>query len=148
VLGTLSNRVESDRRSLAKYSQTCISLRCTGQCPVPKLLPWRTDRSRKNSARRDYNSPDCPVSQQRPRQRSTTQLAGDAWTSPMVTRPHRTVRCATSAAAATVSFARKGRKSHTVPCPVGHWTVRCAHGQKAIMAFQRKLQRLLPALGL
>jgi hypothetical protein len=34
---------------------------------------------------------DCPVSQQRPRQRSAARSAGDAWPEPTVTRPHRTV---------------------------------------------------------
>jgi hypothetical protein len=57
-------------------------------------------------------TPDCPVSLSRPRQRSAAQSTGDAWTSPTVTRPHRTVRCATSTVAAMVVFARKGRKSH------------------------------------
>jgi hypothetical protein len=93
-------------------------------------------------------APDCPVSQSCPCQRSAAQLVGDAWTSPTVTRPHRTVRCATGAVAATVSFARKGRKSHIVPCPVGHRTIRCAHGQKETMAFQMELQWLLATLGL
>jgi hypothetical protein len=60
---------------------------------------------------------------------------------------HWIVRCATSIVAATVGFARKGRKSHTVPCPVVHRTVRCSHGQKATMAFQMELQLLLAALG-
>jgi hypothetical protein len=33
-------------------------------------------------------------------------------------------------------------------CPVVHRTVRCAHRQKAIIAYQMELQRLLAALGL
>jgi hypothetical protein len=61
---------------------------------------------------------------------------------------HRTVRYATSVVAATVSFARKGRKSRTVQCSVLHRIVWCAHGQKATMAFQMELQQLLAALGL
>jgi hypothetical protein len=36
---------------------------------------------------------------------------------------------------ATIGFARKGRKSRVVHCPVVHRTVRCAHTQKATMAF-------------
>jgi hypothetical protein len=63
-------------------------------------------------------APDCPVSQTRSLQRSVARPAGDMWTSPTVGRSHRTVRCATRAVAATVGFARKGRKSRTVHCPV------------------------------
>jgi hypothetical protein len=57
-------------------------------------------------------TPDCPVSQSCPCQRSAAQSTGDAWTSPMVTKPHRIVRCAMSTVAAMVGFTRKGRKSH------------------------------------
>jgi hypothetical protein len=76
------------------------------------------------------------------------QSAGDAWPTPTVTRPHRTVWCAKGVMAAMVGFARKGRRSRTVHYPVGHQTVRCAHGQKTTIAFQMELQRLLTALGL
>jgi hypothetical protein len=93
-------------------------------------------------------APDCPVSQLRPRQRSTAQSAGDAWPAPTVTRPHQTVRCAKGAMAAMVGFARKGRRSRTVHCSVVHRTVWCAHGQKATIALQMQLQRLLAASGL
>jgi hypothetical protein len=61
---------------------------------------------------------------------------------------HRTVRCAKGAVSVTVGFTRKGRRSHTIHCPVVHQTVQCAHGQKATIAYQMKLQRLLTALGL
>jgi hypothetical protein len=127
---------------------------CTGQCPVPKLAPRRTGRPRENSARHDYNSPDCwcasdcLVSQPRPRQHSVSQLVGDTWTSPMVGRYHRTVRCAMRVVAVTVGFARKGRKSLTVHYLMVHRTVRCSHRQKATMTFQMELQRLLAILGL
>jgi hypothetical protein len=53
VLGTFSKWDKSNWRSLAKASQTCTSLRCTGlsgvhqtQCPVPRLVSWWTSRSR------------------------------------------------------------------------------------------------------
>jgi hypothetical protein len=59
-----------------------------------------------------------------PSQRSRA-TSGDAWTSPTVTRAHQTVRCATGLVAAMISFARKGRKSGTIHCPVVHRTVRC-----------------------
>jgi hypothetical protein len=102
-----------------------------------------------------------------PSQRSVARLAGDTWTSPTVTRAHRTVRCATGPVAATVGFTRKGRKSGTIHCPVvpcasqrpangrsrdqrairglrqsvtrAHQTVRCATGPVAAMVgFARK----------
>jgi hypothetical protein len=151
----LSNREKSDWRSLVESSWTCARLRCTGLSGVHRTVSGAQAGSLgeqvalgKNSARHDYNSPDCPMSQPCPRQRSAEQSAGDAWTSPTVTRQHQIVRCATSVVATMVGFTRKGRKSRNVPCPVGHRTVRCAHGQKATMAFQMELQRLLAALGL
>jgi hypothetical protein len=49
--------------------------------------------------------------------------------------------------AAMVGFARKGRKMCTVHCPVVHRTLRCAHRQKATIAFQMEFKRLLATLG-
>jgi hypothetical protein len=91
---------------------------CTGQCPVRQAsLRW-TCRSREKSAAYDYNSPDCPVSQRPPAQRSVAQCAGDAWPAPMVGRGHRTVRCAPDSVrcanchdAAMVICAKLGRRS-------------------------------------
>jgi hypothetical protein len=42
---------------------------------------------RKSWRSHGYNSPDCPVSQLRPRQRSTARSAGDASPAPTVTAP-------------------------------------------------------------
>jgi hypothetical protein len=80
-------------------------------------------------------APDCPVSQQRPRQQSTLRSTGDAWLEPTVTRPHRTVwyapksvRCAKGTKGSTVGFARIGKKSGTAhvggapDCPVRQLT--------------------------
>ena len=77
-------------------------------------------------------APDCPVSQWRPRQRSTAKSAGDAWPAPTVSWSHRTVRCAKGTEGAMVGFARKGRRSGTgqglfmsggaPDCPVRHPT--------------------------
>jgi hypothetical protein len=52
------------------------------------------------------------------------------------------------AMAAMVGFTIKGRESCIVHCPVVHWIVRCAHGQKATKAFQMEFKRLLATLGL
>jgi hypothetical protein len=57
-----------------------------------------------------------------PSQRPVARSASDTWTSPTVTRAHRTVRCATGPVAATVGFTRKGRKSCTIHCPVRRQT--------------------------
>jgi hypothetical protein len=91
---------------------------CTGQCPVRQAsLRW-TCHSREKSAMYGYNSPDCPVSQRPPAQRSATQSAGDAWPAPTFDRRHRTVRCAPDSVrcanchkSATVICARKERRS-------------------------------------
>jgi hypothetical protein len=79
-----------------------------------------------------YNSPDCPVSQRPPAQRSAAQSTGDAWPAPTVGRGHQTVRCANCHGSATVVYARIGRRSRTgheqwlsggaPDCPVRHPT--------------------------
>jgi hypothetical protein len=135
---------------LAKSSQTCTILWCTRQSGVHwtvscaqasawvnKPLSGKTQRTMAIIHQTVRCALDCPVSQ--PRQRSVARSAGDTWTSPTVTRSHRTVRCATGPMDTTVGFSRKGRKSCTVHCPVVHRTVRCIHGQKATMAFQMEL---------
>jgi hypothetical protein len=99
----------------------CTSLRRTGQCSVPRLARRRTRRSQEKAAgasaknhRTVRCAPDCPVSHQRPRQRSAARSAGDTWTEPTVTRPHRTVRCAKGTKGSTIGFARRGNKSCTI----------------------------------
>jgi hypothetical protein len=67
---------------------------------------------------------------------------------PDCTVHHQTVRCAKGPVAATVVFAKQGRKSRTVHCLVVHQTVQCTHGQNATRAFQMELPRLLTPLGL
>jgi hypothetical protein len=111
-------------RSLAKSSQTCTSLWCTGLSGVHRTLrlAQRWTRCSRESPRTTWlkftelsgGAPDCPVSQQRPRQRSATRSAGDAWLEPTVTRPHRAVRCAMGTEGSTVGFAREGKKSGIV----------------------------------
>jgi hypothetical protein len=88
------------------------SVRCTRQVSGEKVA------LEKSSAAYDYNSPDCPVSQQSPAQLSVAQSTGDAWPAPTVGRGHRTVRCAPDSVwcanwprAATVVCARKGKRS-------------------------------------
>jgi hypothetical protein len=109
------------------------SVRCTRQVSGEKVA------LEKSSAAYDYNSPDCPVSQQSPAQLSVAQSTGDAWPAPTVGRGHRTVRCAPDSVwcanwprAATVVCARKGKRSApdrvqrlsggAPDCPVRHST--------------------------
>jgi hypothetical protein len=78
----------------------------------------------KRSAVYGYNSPDCPVSQRSPAQRSAAQ-AGDGWPAPTVSRGHRTVRCAIGleAAAVNCAFSWKAIAHRTATdCPVHHST--------------------------
>jgi hypothetical protein len=103
-----------DWRSLAQGSQTCTSLRCTGLSGVHRTVSGAQAGARdelaalgKSWGSRDYNSPDCLVSQPRSCQRSTAQSAGNVWPALIVTRPHQTVRCAKGVVAATVGFTKK-----------------------------------------
>jgi hypothetical protein len=133
------NREKIRRKGLDSKQPTLSSVWHTGQCPVRHAGFRRTGHSRESLAAYDYNSPDCPVSQRPPAQRSAAQSAGDAWPTPTVGRGHRTVRCAPDSVwcanqpgVATVGCARIGRRSRTgheqwlsggVPdCPVRHPT--------------------------
>jgi hypothetical protein len=106
----------------------------------------------KRSTGYGYNSQDCPVSQRSPAQRSVAQFMGDAWSTPTVGMGHRTVSGAPSGPKLQRSTApylegNRAPDSYNV-CPVVHRTVRCTTRQKARLAFQDCLQRLLAALGL
>ena len=106
-----------------------------------------------------YNSPDCPVSQRPPVQRSAAQSACDAWPAPTVGRGHRTlsgVHWTVSGAPTATNLQRSAApelEGDRAPdmnsgCLVVHRTVRCATRQKARIAFLVGLQQLLAALGL
>jgi hypothetical protein len=99
----------------------------------------RTGHSRETVAVYGYNSPDCPVSQRPPAQRSTAKSTGDAWPAPTVGRGYQTVRCApdsvrcaNQAEDPTVGCARNRRRSApdmlqwlsggAPDCPVHHPT--------------------------
>ena len=117
-----------DRRSLAKTSQTCTSLRCTGHCPMHRLVQQRTRCSRE-LARAPWlkitgqsgGAPDYPMSHQRPTPTVGYAINRRHVAEPTVTRPHRSIRCALDSVrcakgtkGSTVGFARKGRRSDTV----------------------------------
>jgi hypothetical protein len=98
---------------------------CTGLSDVPATRPGngrsRNQRVTRGSTNDQEATPGCPVC-------------------------HWIVCYATWLA--TVGFAKKGRKSHIVHCPVMHRTVPCIHRQKVAMTFQMELKRLLATLGL
>jgi hypothetical protein len=113
----------------------------------------------KRKRRRGYNSPDCPVVHRtirwangRQRQRSAAKSAGDTWR--LQRSSGGTGQCPVRQRARSCNgrlcpiwkeiMHRTGYSS----CPVAHRTVRCATRQKAGIAFQDCLQRLLTALGL
>jgi hypothetical protein len=112
---------------VAKCSQTWTSLRCTGQCPVPRLARRRTRRSREKSRALRLKITRLSGVHRTDRwangahgQRSTARSTGDTWPEPTVTWSHQTVRCAPDSVrcakrteGATVGFARKGRRSGT-----------------------------------
>jgi hypothetical protein len=92
------------------------------------------------------------------RQRSATQSARDAWASQRsaggtrLSGVHRTV-CGVPTAARLQRLDAPEKEGDHAPdsyrdCPVAHRTVRCTTRQKASIAFQECLQRLLAALGL
>jgi hypothetical protein len=73
-----------------------------------------------SSAAYDYNSPDCPVSQRPPAQRSATKSVGDAWLAPTVGNSAR-VGCAIlgrRSASDTEQYLSGGAPD----CPVRHPT--------------------------
>jgi hypothetical protein len=132
---------------------------CTGQCPVPRLARQRTRDSREKDSsaaakihRTVRCAPDYPVSQRCPRQRSASQLVGDAWPAPTVSWSHRTVSGAPTGPK-DQRLAAPDKEGDRAPdsycsCSVVRRTVRRATRQKARIAFQLDLQRLLAALGL
>jgi hypothetical protein len=103
-------------------------------------------------------APDCPVSQRSPAQWSAAQSAGDAWLTATIGWAHRTVRCAPDSVRCAnwpkdqrsdaLEKERDRAPDSYSDCPMVHRTVRCTTRQKASLAFQVGLQRLLAALGL
>jgi hypothetical protein len=119
VIGTLTNRKKSDWRRLAKSSQTCTSLWCTGQCQVPKLAPRRIGRSRENAesaAAIIHQTVWC--ASRAASQRSATRSADDTWLSQRSGGGTGLSGVSCGPWLATVGLARKGRKSCTVHYPV------------------------------
>jgi hypothetical protein len=102
-----------------------------------------------------------PVSQQRSCQRSAARSTGDVWPESTVTRPHLTIWCALDYPVCTGQcpmcqgdqrlngrLRQKRKETGHCSCPVVHRIVRCTNRQKARIAYQMEIQRLLAALGL
>jgi hypothetical protein len=154
ALGTRRRRTTKNHRTV----RWCTAL--TGESSAVNSLP-----SGKAKGRHGYNSPDCLVVHRavrwangRLRQQSATQSSRDTWTAPTVSwctglsGVHRTVSGAPISPEEQRSDA-PDLEGDRAPdsyrdCPVVHRTVRCNTQQKASLAFQDCLQRLLAALGL
>jgi hypothetical protein len=91
---------------------------------IHRTVRWCTGLSGESSAanssplgkaksRRGYNSPDCPVSQWSPASTVDREICGRRVAASTVDRRHRTVRCAKGPEAATVGYAKFGRRSCT-----------------------------------
>jgi hypothetical protein len=146
-------------RVLAEFSQTSTSLWCTGPCPVPRLTRRRTRRSQENAQAprlkitRLSGEPTAPAANGRQRNQRVTH--GPRQWSVGYTRlsgVHRTMSGAPTGPKVQWS-AVPDKEEDRAPdcycsCPVTHRTVRRATRQKARIAFQLDLQRLLAALGL
>jgi hypothetical protein len=146
------NRRKRIGKELAVYNQLLLGLGAPDSVRCVRLGSGELAALGKTSAVYGYNSPDCPVCQRPPAQRSAAKSACDAWPAPTVGWGHQTVSGAPTSAKLQRSVA-PGMEGNRAPdmncgCPVAHRTVRCATRQKATLAFQECLQRLLAALGL
>jgi hypothetical protein len=143
---------------LDEFSQTSTSLWCTGLSGAQagpatnSSLLGKSNGTTAKIHRTVRCATNCPVSQSCLRQRSTTQSAGDAWPAPTVGWSHRTVSDAPTRPEVQRSAVpdKEGDRAPNCYCSclVGHRTIRGATRQKARIAFQLELQRLLAALGL
>jgi hypothetical protein len=140
------------------YSQQLLSLGAPDSVWCARLSSGELATLGNSSAVYGYNSPDCPMSQRPPEQRSAAQSERDAWPTPTVgwgTRlsgVHQTVSGASTSPKIQRSAApgMEGDPHRTCysGCPVVHRTVRCATRQKARIAFLVGFQWLLASLGL
>jgi hypothetical protein len=145
-----------------------IRQRCT--TIIQRTVRWCTGLSGESSAansppsgkakgRRGYNSSDCPMVHRtvrwvngRQRQRSAAQSLRDAWQ--LQQSVGGTGQCPVRQRARSCNgrlcpiWKAIAHRTGYSSCLVAHQTVRCATQQKARMAFQVCLQRLLAALGL
>jgi hypothetical protein len=149
---------EENQKDLARCSQNSAQSGTPDSVRCARLVSGEKAALGKRSAAYSYNSPDYPVVHRTVRWANGRQRNGRPH-NPRATRgPHQR-----SAGGTGLSGAPSGPKLHrsTAPylegnrapdsyinCPVVHRTVRCTTQQKARLAFQDCLQRLLASLGL
>jgi hypothetical protein len=140
VLGNFSIRDKLERRSLAKFGQTCTNLGSTGQCPVPRLaepvnrplsgIRWGAAAIIHQTVR---CAPDCPMCQ--PRAWPTASHAiidyhvcranGHYVASDCLVR-HRTVQCIMEPMAVSDQLCKERKEIAHCSLSGVHWTVSCA----------------------
>jgi hypothetical protein len=153
VLGTLTNQMKLDWRSLAKFSQTCTSLRCTGlssgqvqqrtRCSreisegaaakIHQTIQWCTRLSGEPTA--PASTVGSTISERRVARANGHQDAPDC----PVRQGHRRLNG---------RLHLKRKEIRHCSCPVVHRTVRCTNRHKARIAYQMEIQRLLAVLEL
>jgi hypothetical protein len=128
---------------------------CTEQCPVPRLA-WRQTRRPREKAEGASAiihqtircAPDCPMSQRRP-----WPTVGSAINGRHVARANSHLVASDCTVCIGQCSVRQEDRGHNDRLrqkrkEIGHRSVRCATQQKARIAFQMDLQRLLATLGL
>jgi hypothetical protein len=156
-----------DWRSLAKSSQTCTILRCTGLSGVHRTVSGAQAGSAANSLHSGIG--EGIVAKNHRTVRWRTGLSGEPTTpAPTVVsaiswrrvaranghqaapdRPVCTGQCPVCQGDLRLNgwLHQKRKEIGHRSCPVVHRTVRCANRQKARIAYQMEIQRLLVALG-
>jgi hypothetical protein len=165
--GGAPDKVRCARLVSGENAALRIRRRCTAI--IHRTVWWCTGLSSESSAanssplgkakrRRGYNAPDCPVSQRSPAPTVDHTIFARHMAAPTVGRGtglsgvHWTVSGAPTGPklqrSTILRMERNRAPDINSSCPVVHRTVWCATRQKARMAFQVCLQRLLAALGL
>jgi hypothetical protein len=162
---TQLSQVQREQKELSWNSKTCTSYGCTGHCPVPRLARRRTCCSRESprTLRLKFTElsgvhrtvwwanivlANCRQGDQRTiNGRLVARANGHqaALACPVCTG-HCLV-CQGDHDCNSRLYQKRKEIKHC-SCPVVHRTVRCAHGQKARIAYQKEFQRLLATLGL
>jgi hypothetical protein len=165
VLETVPKREEKDCKRIGYVQQTPVRPG-TPDCPVVhRTVSGAPGWSSVNSPLSGFDgdvrlkitglsggSPDCPVSQRSPEQRSVAQSSHDTWNAPTASwcTGQCPVRQSAQRSNGRICQIWKEISHQTVyrTCPVAHRAVRGTTRQNARIAFLVGLQRLLGAFGL
>jgi hypothetical protein len=141
VLGTLTNQMKLDWRSLAKSSQTCTSLRCTGLSGVHWTVALgKSSRALRLKFTGLSGEPTAPaptvgnaISGQRVARANGHQAAPDC--------PVCTGQCPVRQGDQRLNSRLRQKRKEIRHCSysVVHRTVRCANRQKARIAYQMEI---------